>query len=145
MSDWSPLVIILTVIVVAVVLALVVSINIKNKGYAPPDDFSDTMPMDHIGHRAIAQNPPVEAAPVHTELPAAEPAPVNPALAVAQDNLNYTLWHQMVWLIPNAQWIHTQHQSLAEVQWLCLGPDHYYFIAHAQLAGNEWKWTFTKA
>lgn len=140
MPDWLPLVLILTAIVAAVALVLAVSINAKNKQEEPPDDFFDTLPL-HYGEdtRSVQLEEPEQA--IDVELPPV----VNPAIQAAQDNLNYTLWHQLLWRIPNTQWIETRHQSLVEVQWLCLGPDHYYFIAHAELVGNEWKWTFTKA
>ena len=62
-----------------------------------------------------------------------------------QDDLNYKLWHDLLLLIPNTTWIRTQHQSPTNVQWLCLGPDYYCFIASAELHHDEWKWSFTKA
>lgn len=71
--------------------------------------------------------------------------PPSAATQAAQDNLNHKLWHQLVWIIPNTQWLQTQQQSLTYVQWLCLGPDHHYFIAQAELHQNEWHWRFTKA
>ena len=62
-----------------------------------------------------------------------------------QDKLNQTLWHKLTLLIPNTQWIHTQHQSLTEIRWLCLGPDYHHFVADAKLKDGVWIWTFLKA
>ena len=146
MSDWLPLVLICSAIALVIRAAFFWSINMRGRNDQPHKDFSDTLPLD--------RKEPAPAALMHAETVVPEetvkiepaiPAPINPALQVAQDNLNYTLWHQLLWRIPNTKWVETQYQSLAEVQWLCLGPDHCYFIAHADLDSDEWKWTFAKA
>ena len=153
MSDWSPLVVIVTAILYAAIVVLgvvlfnirrVVSTHDKNKSVVTQDPgyTEPMMPEKTLDLHLAEEESHVQAEDI--QAPVLLPPP-NPALQVAQDNLNYTLWHQMRWLIPNANWIQTQHQSLADVQWLCLGPDHQYFIAHAELSGDQWKWTFTKA
>lgn len=116
-------------------------------------------PLDESQPQAEKQHPvapaPEIASPTaepHSMLPETEP--VRPlvvaqrpcaAIQAAQDNLNHKLWHQLVWLIPNTQWLETQEQSLTHVRWLCLGPDHHYFIARAELHQDQWHWNFTKA
>lgn len=162
MPSWWPLIWIITAIVVALVAAIYVSVRVRNKGSDIPPDFVDTEPVTNEYTRVdptISDSvAPIHAATLHesTKEPGSieivqpiavrhEPVLLDPAIQVAQDNLNYKLWHKLLWLIPNTTWIQTQHQSLAKVQWLCLGPDHYCFIARAELHHDEWKWSFTKA
>lgn len=162
MPSWWPLIWIITAIVVALVAAIYVSARVKSNDRDIPHDFVDTEPAANEYTRV---DPEISdsVAPIDTAMPyesAKEPGPIEtvqpikvhhesvplaPAIQVAQDNLNYKLWHKLLCLIPNTTWIQTHHQSLAEVQWLCLGPDNYFFIARAELQHDDWKWSFTKA
>ena len=141
MSSWPPIVWIFLAIAAAIAVAFFWSIRMKNKNDQRLQVFYDTVPMDNsFTPQSVSFDLNTSVHNAEIQLPV-----TNPALQIAQDNLNYTLWHQLLWIIPNTQWVTTQYESLAEVQWLCLGPDHYYFTAHADLSGDEWRWTFTKA
>lgn len=162
MSSWWPLIWIITAIVVALSASIYVSARVKNKDGDIPHDFLDTEPVANEYTRvdpeisnsvatiaaATLYESAIEPGPIEAVQPIEvrhEPVLLDPAIQAAQDNLNYKLWHKLLWLIPNTTWIQTQHQSLVKVQWLCLGPDHCCFIARAELHHDEWKWSFTKA
>ncbi len=140
MSNWA----ITCIAVLAAQLLVLVYVykRMMQGAVLPQDDFADTQPM-----QVDTEPAPPAVAQEHNAEPTPEPQRkfVSPTLQAAQDNLNYRLWHHLVWLIPNTQWVHTQHQSLSEVQWLCLGPDHRHFIAHAVYANDGWLWSFIEA
>lgn len=158
MYNWVPIVAILVAFAIALASVMYFAVTIKVHSQYVPDDFADTEPMEPQENFSHEEQVDVALSPVaSTDVevvvpveepstpPALEPPTISPALQAAQDNLNHKLWHQLIWLIPNTQWIQTQYQSLAEVRWLCLGPDHHYFIARAELCRDEWKWSFTRA
>lgn len=165
MSNWWPLIWIIWIIaasVAAISACLYGSVRLKSKNNSIPNDFADTCPSAYDYTRVDPNiehplNVPVAASPYTatqkpedtTSVVLIENRPAlaqpDPAIKMAQDNLNYKLWHKLLWLIPNTTWLQTQHQSLVEIQWLCLGPDHYCFVARAELQHDEWTWSFTKA
>ena len=141
MSNWA--ITCIAVLTAQLLVLVYVYKRMMQGAVLPQDDFADTQPVQ------VDTEPPAPAAVSQENNVEPAPAPqrkfVSPTLQAAQDNLNYRLWHHLVWLIPNTQWVHTQHQSLSEVQWLCLGPDHRHFIAHAVYTNNEWRWSFIEA
>ena len=156
MSNWLPLIWIITAIVVALGASIYMSVHLKNRSVELPHDFTDAKNVtpsnnyiDYVLDNSFSMTAfkNVEKESVRAVLPienVCKSAYLDPIMRKVQDNLNYKLWHQLIWTIPNTTWVQTQQQSLTSVQWLCLGPDYYHFIARAELHRSEWKWSFTK-
>ena len=140
MSNWA--ITCIAVLTAQLLVLVYVCKRMMPGAVQPNDDFADTQTMP-VDTDIVAPPDPQDNLVASAIVP--EPKFISPTLQAAQDNLNYRLWHQLMWQIPNTQWVRTMHQSLAEVQWLCLGPDHRHYIAHAVYANHQWNWSFVEA